>query len=348
MDSSNACQIDKYTEYKGIREYVINKDQHSNISSPKTKRTSNSKISTPTKYTDHKSITQCEYSPSGILLGCTIGDTLSIQSPVEGLSLGITQLEQFNPTCTISFMNDTSLLHTTTNGSIRVLDMHSGKYTRVFNTNSTNSTDIKSISCNQNTNTCISVEESTTYIWDIRHKDPIGKIPGQKTVIAKYSPDTKIFCLFFEEINEMKLFDSRAYTTGPYTTKRIKTNGYSNALFSRNSLKMALVHPDTITVINGLTGKILGTIPKDPINTNTSLAFSNDSKYILTPETTQIDLYDTSTFKKVHSIPNPHTAPIKQILFNPNYHQFVILSDTLSLYQIDSEISNITDITDTT
>ncbi|OAG31684.1 COMPASS component SWD2 [Nematocida displodere] len=278
-------------------------------------------------------VLSCAYSPNGQVLACSMrGGMLSLQMVVSGSYYAPVKMVNVKASSVVSFLDPQMVVHSMdreSGASAGVLDLEKGKYTRLFTGHSADVYNISSNTVLKSVITC--AENDYVLVWDMRQKAPYARIPSKKRPVAKYSPDGKIFSLFFDEKKEMKLFDARSFSTGPYATKILEAFGYRDADFSPDGRKMVLLHDRSFTLVDGLDGATLGTIASEHA---ASAAFSTDNAYLLyTSSPNQIAACSVQSLKCINTWTLSSDVPVRQIYINPTYAQAGVLAGALSLWQ---------------
>ncbi|KAI5185235.1 COMPASS component SWD2 [Nematocida homosporus] len=277
----------------------------------------------------------CVYSPRGESLVCAVDGSLFVHQVVEGLGYtGITAVNAASD-LVVSYLTEGSVAHSTdvkTGECLRLLDLESGKYTRVF---SGHTSEVYSLSSCCTTKRMLSCAENEILLWDQRMKEAVGKIPAVGHSLAKYSPDdASVITVLFKEKCEMKLFDARSYTTGPYATKELDIDGeWLDMCYSWSGHTVALSTPEALVLLDGIKGSLLGYLPTEYARIR---AFSPDDDYLVySREEGVLSVCTANNLKDVTEI--SVGGPVSFVDFNPGYDQLVVVGQKVSLWQVNSE-----------
>lgn len=278
-----------------------------------------------------KDISFCAYSPNGETLICSDGSTISVHQVMEGCYSEAVQIEGASSGCVLAMKSADTLVHSTptkSTESLRHLDLYAGKYTRVY---TGHSSPVYSISACALTGNTISCAENEVKMWDHRQKTPAALIPSRGHTLAKYTPgDGVVFTVLFEEKKEMKLFDSRLYSKGPYATKTLSIPGpWNGLLFSWDGCRAVVSTENALCIANGITGESMGSVETQ--ETGAACFSADDEYFIYADRKNTISFCAQQSLKKVFSVDAP--ASVCSLVFNPVYAQMVVLSSYTALWQ---------------
>ncbi|KAI5190472.1 COMPASS component SWD2 [Nematocida sp. AWRm77] len=270
----------------------------------------------------------CAYSPCGEVLACALEDgSLSLQLVVEGKSFSSVSMQGSRGKETVSFMDRGLLAHTMEDsqvGCVGVLSLEKGVYVRTFIHEGA-----EACSVSATPQTVLSCTRSgKSLLWDMRQREALGEIPGKPGALCAYLPGNQVFALIFGEKGEMKLFDARSYTTGPYSTKSIPKAEYKSMQPSPDGVKIAMCSPGSCQILNSFSGKLLDVL--DAEGTPSACFSSNGEHLLYTPNTREVSMHIAQTMKHVGTFtPRPEAeSMITGLLYNPQYEQLGVMSST--------------------
>lgn len=272
----------------------------------------------------------CAYSPNGETFVCCAEGALSIHRVTEGVRSDLVPMENACNNCAIAMHGADKLLHSTSlNGEecLRHLDLFSGKYTRLY---TGHSSPVHCLSVCSLSGCSISCADNEIRMWDHRQKSPVGIIPAKGHALAQYTPtDGTVFSVLFSEKREMKLFDSRQYSTGPYATNVLSIEKpWLSFSFSWDGFKAAISTENEVHIINGITGQSISSLKTE---STSPVCFSAGDEYVIyLPEDKCISFSAQSLKKQSFSL--NASESVHSLAFNPVYAQMAVLSSSYASF----------------
>ncbi|KAH9385418.1 COMPASS component SWD2 [Nematocida major] len=272
-------------------------------------------------------ISDAVYSPSGEMLACSLdtGDLVFHQAVTN---------KRFCPIKTenekgflVDFLSPTLLVHTT-GKNLQVLDLKKEEYSCLFSAHKSRICSISTSSMFRNT---ISVGENEMYLWDVRERSAHARLPVQGRPIVRYSPDGRVFVVLFEGMKEMRLFDVRSYFAGPYRTKKLEAEKYTDMQFSPDGFGMALFQESGIGIADGFSGDITMQLASDFSQAG---CFTQDSRsFVFTTGPHEVSMATLPEPKGVPIFSVDSALPITGLRYNLCFEQVAVLHGQLTFLQ---------------
>lgn len=282
-----------------------------------------------------ESSTNCiAYSENGEVLACaTAKGALAVHLVKEGKYFPPVPMLGGSEQTVLAFQGSESILHSTaaSTGTLACLSLAASKYTRTMQGHGNQAYSISTVPGVPTVLTA--AEGDPVLMWDIRCRTPVAKIPSRKRPLAKYTPDGKVFAIIFGERKELRLYDTRAYSKGPYATRQMQgaEGAYLDLVFSPDGHRALIPQQDALAHIDAFTGQTLDTFT----GLGPGIAYSPDGKYVLASEEAGITAYlSGDNLKPVHTWDTPGSERVDRIECNPRYAQVsIIQAGTVSLIQ---------------
>lgn len=282
------------------------------------------------------------YSPDGEALAVFSSDgALHTFDCLAGIHCNVFNMRK-HPVAAFEFLFPNSIIHSTSvDAHLRYLSLHDNTYVRIFEGHASPP---QTIAVSPLNDTVLSAAtDDLIYMWDIKQSSPVASILSKGAPVVSFSPDGLVFAVFLEGGNVMKLFDARAYSTGPYFTKTtgLLQGGLSSVEFSPDGHTCLLACAKSLFVVDAFTGEVLCAIPREA--PESPACFAPDPSCILYTSgdgSISCGVRTGQGFKKMdplHSNSLPQEkggakAGISQLRFNPVYAQFVSLAGDLAIW----------------
>jgi len=304
-----------------------------------------------------ESAVSCAFSPTGELLACSLENgTLSIINVVEGAKYGPVTMLGAGRESRVAFLGPAAVLHTVGNPQeiapetcIAALDLEKGKYTRTF---SGHATPVQKISTSLLAESFVSSAQSGPVLtWDMRQRAPARSIPSGEFAAIEQSPDGRMLVVVFEQKGEIRLFDTRACSTGPYSTKKLSVHKLKKVQTDFEGQHLLAVCKGELLLVNPFSGEVLARAATEK---EARATFSGDGRYVLhTSGDSEVSVALAQTLRKIGGVQNRAEntdteeigageadtrsevaqGRIKDLVFNPRYSQLAVVSDRVSLWQ---------------
>lgn len=223
-------------------------------------------------------------------------------------------------------------IHTSTkeNDTIRYLSLHDNKYLRYFVGHEKR---VVTLSMSPADDTFLSgALDQTIRIWSLNQDKAIGKLHAPGFPIANFDPEGLIFAVGLNS-EVIKLYDSRLYEKGPFSTIRIPKPpnlniSWRSLTFSPNGQQIMLTTDyEELYILDAFSGEpmyklAIGPRLPNPLQNPSEASYTPDSQYILSGSIDGcIHVWAANDGNKLTVLkpeqPNPEA--VQCVKFNPKY-----------------------------